>query len=78
VVEDAYPDHHPFSAADALKIVSRAMGRPIVITRKDAVKLRELISPKATVWVLEQAVRIEAGGDELDAALRRALEGGNG
>lgn len=74
VDEDAYPDHHPFSAADALQIVARAGGRPIVITRKDAVKLRALISPKANVWVLEQAVRIEAGGDALDAALRRALE----
>jgi tetraacyldisaccharide 4'-kinase len=78
VDEDAYPDHHPFSAADALKMVSRAAGRPIVITRKDAVKLRALIGPRPVVWVLEQAVRIEAGGDELDAALRRALEGGNG
>ncbi|HSU14356.1 tetraacyldisaccharide 4'-kinase [Longimicrobium sp.] len=74
VEEDAYPDHHPFSAADALRIVSRAMGRPIVITRKDAVKLRALISPPAAVWVLEQAVRIESGGDVLDEALRRALE----
>jgi len=75
VEEDAYPDHHPFTAADALKIVSRAAGRPIVITRKDAVKLREVIGPKPEVWILEQAVRIEAGGEALDAALRRALEG---
>ncbi|HYH78752.1 MAG TPA: tetraacyldisaccharide 4'-kinase, partial [Longimicrobium sp.] len=76
VEEAAYPDHHPFSAADALRIVSRAMGRPIVITRKDAVKLRPLFSPSPEVLVLEQAVRLEAGLDALDAALRRALEGG--
>ena len=75
VEEDAYPDHHPFAAADALKIVSRAAGRPIVITRKDAVKLRELIGPKPTVWVLEQAVRIESGEEALDAVIRRALDG---
>ncbi|HEX6751052.1 MAG TPA: tetraacyldisaccharide 4'-kinase [Longimicrobium sp.] len=73
VDEAPYPDHHPFTAADALRIVSRAMGRPIVITRKDAVKLRGLVSPPASVLVLEQAVRIEAGGEVLDAALRRAL-----
>ncbi|HET7231903.1 MAG TPA: tetraacyldisaccharide 4'-kinase [Longimicrobium sp.] len=73
VEEDAYPDHHPFTAADALRIVSRAAGRPVLITRKDAVKLRELIGPKPIVWVLEQAVRIESGGDALDAVLRRAL-----
>ena len=74
VDEAPYPDHHPFSAADALRIVSRAMGRPIVITHKDAVKLRGLISPPANVLVLEQAVRIEFGEDELDAELRRVLE----
>jgi tetraacyldisaccharide 4'-kinase len=73
VEEDAYPDHHPFTAADALRIVSRAAGRPIIITRKDAVKLREVIGQKPIVWVLEQAVRIETGGDALDAALTRAL-----
>jgi tetraacyldisaccharide 4'-kinase len=72
VEEASYPDHHPFSAADALRIVSRAMGRPIVVTHKDAVKLRGLISPPANVLVLEQAVRIESGGEGLDAALRRA------
>lgn len=78
VEEDAYPDHHPFTASDALKIVSRAAGRPIIITRKDAVKLRELIGPKPNVWVMEQVVRIEQGEDALDAVLRRALEGSRG
>jgi tetraacyldisaccharide 4'-kinase len=74
VEEDAYPDHHPFTAADALKIASRAVGRPVVITRKDAVKLRGLFNDRVQVLVLEQTVRIEAGGDALDAALRHALE----
>lgn len=78
VEEAAFPDHHPFTAADALRIVSRAMGRPIIITRKDAVKLRALVSPSPEVFVLEQAVRLEAGLDALDAALVRALEGGRG
>jgi tetraacyldisaccharide 4'-kinase len=78
VDEAAFPDHHPFTAADALRIVSRAMGRPIVITRKDAVKLRALVSSSPEVFVLEQAVRLEAGLDRVDAALRHALEGGRG
>jgi tetraacyldisaccharide 4'-kinase len=73
VEEAAYPDHHAFTADDALRIVSRAAGRPIVITRKDAVKLRALMSPSALVLVLEQAVRIESGGDALDAAAHLAL-----
>lgn len=73
VEEVAYPDHHAFTADDALRIVSRAAGRPIVITRKDAVKLRALLSPSALVLVLEQAVRFESGGDALDAAVRAAL-----
>ena len=72
--EAAYADHHPFSPADAASIQARAGERPIVMTHKDAVKLRALLPPSTEALVLEQAVRIEAGGDELDAAFRRALE----
>lgn len=73
VEEAAYADHHPFSPADAASIQARANGRPIVMTHKDAVKLRTLLVPSAEALVLEQAVRIESGGEALDAALRRAL-----
>ena len=80
VEEDASPDHHPFSAVDAARIQARAEGRTIVMTHKDAVKLRGLLPASTEALVLEQAVRIEAGGDALDAALRGALErrGGRG
>jgi tetraacyldisaccharide 4'-kinase len=74
VEEAAYADHHPFTAADARRIEARAAGRTIVMTRKDEVKLRPLLGPSADAVVLEQAVRVEAGGDALEAALRRALE----
>jgi tetraacyldisaccharide 4'-kinase len=74
VEEAAYPDHHPFTSADAGHIQARAGGRTIVMTHKDAVKLRELLPPSTETLILEQAVGIEAGLDELDAALRRALE----
>jgi tetraacyldisaccharide 4'-kinase len=74
VEEDASPDHHPFTAADAARIQARAEGRTIVMTHKDAVKLRDLLPASTEALFLEQAVRMEAGGDLLDTALRRALE----
>lgn len=73
VEESAYPDHHPFSADDARRIMARAAGRIILMTHKDAVKLEALLPSPTHAAVLEQAVRIEAGGDALDAAVRRAL-----
>ncbi|HEV7590514.1 MAG TPA: tetraacyldisaccharide 4'-kinase [Longimicrobium sp.] len=78
VEEAAYSDHHPYTSADARHILDRAAGRTIVMTHKDAVKLRELLPPSTEALVLEQAVRIEAGGDALDGALRRALEARRG
>lgn len=69
----AYPDHHPFSADDARRLVARAAGRGMVMTHKDAVKLRALLPASAEAWVLEQSVTIESGAEALDNALRRAL-----
>jgi tetraacyldisaccharide 4'-kinase len=68
----AYPDHHPFLVDDARTLAARAAGRMLVMTHKDAVKLRALL-PEADAWVLEQSVTIESGADALDTALRRAL-----
>jgi tetraacyldisaccharide 4'-kinase len=68
-----YPDHHPFDADDAETLVEWAGGRMMVMTHKDAVKLRPLLPASANAWVLEQMVAIESGADALDAALRRAL-----
>jgi tetraacyldisaccharide 4'-kinase len=67
----AFPDHHPFNASDAAAIAARAQDRSIVITRKDAVKLRGLLPPGTLA--LEQEVRVELGGEWLDAALRALL-----
>lgn len=69
-----YPDHHPFSEADAARIMARAAGRTVVMTHKDAVKLRALLAPSTQAYVLEQSVAIESGMDVLDKALLRALE----
>ncbi|MDQ3389694.1 MAG: tetraacyldisaccharide 4'-kinase, partial [Gemmatimonadota bacterium] len=73
----AFPDHHPYSERDAAAILDRADGRPVVVTLKDAVKLRSLL-PAARVLVLRQRVRILGGGEALDVALRRTLSGGTG
>ena len=73
VDEAGYPDHHPFSADDARGLATRAAGRMLVMTHKDAVKLRALLPASADAWVLEQRVTIESGAEALDTALRRAL-----
>jgi tetraacyldisaccharide 4'-kinase len=69
-----YPDHHPFNADDAANLMARGNGRMMVMTHKDAVKLRALLPAAAEAYVLEQTVTIESRADALDAALRRALE----
>jgi tetraacyldisaccharide 4'-kinase len=66
-----FPDHHPYSARDAEAISTLAEGRPIVTTRKDAVKLRPLMPADAVAYVIEQRVELEAGRETLEAALRR-------
>jgi tetraacyldisaccharide 4'-kinase len=69
-----YPDHHPFSADDVRTIVARAGGRVVVMTHKDAVKLRGLVPSNVDAYVLEQTVEIDRGAEALDAALTGALE----
>ena len=49
VIEHGYPDHHPFDADDLVF----DDGLPVVVTEKDAVKLRALgLDTLAQVWVL--------------------------
>lgn len=72
----AFPDHHAFDAAEAAALLERAAGRPIVMTHKDAVKLRQLLPPPARAWVLTQSVRFTAGGDVLLRALDDVVRGG--
>jgi len=63
-----FRDHHAYTAADAERILTRASGRAIVTTAKDWVKLDGLLDP-ASVWVLEQEVRMDEGDDALDRLL---------
>lgn len=75
LVEGAlYPDHHPFSDADARAIAARAAGRTVLMTHKDAVKLRPLLPPSLDALMLTQTVEFDSGLDALDSVLRRALE----
>ena len=69
-----YPDHHPYSDADASELLRRASDRRLIMTGKDAVKLRSLLPPDADAQVLEQRVEISAGREQLERALRTALE----
>ena len=69
----AFPDHHDFDRADANRILRARRDRPLLMTRKDAVKLRDLIPPGVDALVLEQSVWMERGGDLLDEALRKAV-----
>lgn len=68
-----FADHHDFSAEEVRGVVDAASGRPLVMTRKEAVKLRQLLPETAEAWMLEQRVEVEAGAELLDAALRRAV-----
>lgn len=72
----AFPDHHPFDAAQAASLRARAGARPIVMTHKDAVKLRPLFPDATSAWVLRQSVRVTSGEDTLLRALDVALERG--
>lgn len=69
----AFRDHHEFTREEARQLEERAGGRPLVMTRKEAVKLRGLLSEHANAWMLEQQVEIEVGLKILEGALRRLI-----
>ena len=76
VVESmAFPDHHPFSNNDVRRIRERAAGRPLVVTEKDAVKLRPFSQQLPRTYVLRLRVAWDFGQDAVMELIRRALEG---
>jgi tetraacyldisaccharide 4'-kinase len=58
-----FPDHHRYSERDARGLRARAGSRTLVVTEKDAVKLRTFDSILGPVHVLTQALRWEEGED---------------
>jgi tetraacyldisaccharide 4'-kinase len=69
----AFPDHHDFTHDEAQALAVRGRGRPLLLTRKEAVKLRALLPEDAEAWMLDQRVVIESNEEILDEALRRAV-----
>ena len=67
----AFPDHHEYSELDWVTCRHRAAGRTIVITEKDAVKLRPLIDD-ADVRVLALSVEV-VDGDVLMNRIRTTV-----
>jgi tetraacyldisaccharide 4'-kinase len=70
-----FPDHHEFVPAEAAALTKRADGRRIVMTLKDAVKLRTLLPEDVPAYVLNQEVVIESGAQVLDTAFRGVVQG---
>ncbi|HEY0153166.1 MAG TPA: tetraacyldisaccharide 4'-kinase [Longimicrobium sp.] len=71
VEEALFGDHHAFTSTEAAGLADRAGERVVVMTRKDAVKLRGLLPAGARAYVLEQTVRFDWGEEALLAALER-------
>jgi tetraacyldisaccharide 4'-kinase len=70
----AFPDHHPFSDGDVRRIVECAGGRPVVITEKDAVKLRTFSKKMPETYVLRLRVTWDFGQEAVMELIRRALD----
>jgi tetraacyldisaccharide 4'-kinase len=74
----AYGDHHHFTARDARAARVRAGDRPVVVTEKDAVKLRRWVSELGETWVLRQRLEWDWGEEALRALVTGSDEGSAG
>jgi tetraacyldisaccharide 4'-kinase len=68
----AFRDHHDYNQADAARIRAAAGEGAVITTAKDAVKLGPLLGG-ADVWVLDQGVAFDQGGDAVLAAVEAAI-----
>lgn len=69
-----FPDHHEFTAKDVETVERHArQASAVVLTRKEAVKLREMWRSETKAYVLEQSVIPETGAAELERSLRNAV-----
>jgi tetraacyldisaccharide 4'-kinase len=69
----SFPDHHDFTPAEVERLVARAAGRTMILTRKEAVKLRAMLPADQPALVLVQRVEIETGRTDLLRAVRTAV-----
>ena len=68
-----FPDHHDFSEKDVAMILGRTRDRTVVMTRKEAVKLKGRLPSEIPAYVIELRVKIEKGEQGLINALLNAL-----
>ena len=54
-----FPDHHPFTQSDIAQISNSDL--PVIVTAKDAVKLKRIWPANRQLWVLEQSSVAEPG-----------------
>jgi len=57
IVPHPFPDHHPFTPADIDEATASHPDLPVLLTEKDAVKLRS--APRPNWWVLPVAAKLE-------------------
>jgi tetraacyldisaccharide 4'-kinase len=69
IEEAAFPDHHPYDAADAARLMEQAADRPLAMTRKDAVKLRSHLPRDADARIVDATVRFEQGEEAIRSLL---------
>lgn len=69
----AFPDHHPFDSREVASMLANLGGRTLVMTRKEAVKLRGMLPAATEAWFVEQEVEFEMGEAELRDDLRRVV-----
>lgn len=71
----AFRDHHPFSAADLARVADS--GEPVLVTVKDAVKLRRYVTRPATVYALALEGELRGAGERerLLALMTRTIGG---
>lgn len=76
VIPRPFPDHHPFSAREARKLIADSESADFTVcTLKDAVKLGPLWPPQGgSLWYVSQRVSIEDGAARLDEMLDRICD----
>lgn len=67
----AFPDHHTFTDQEVESIAAEARHRPVLLSRKEAVKLTGRIGDGA--FVVDQEVVFDHGEDILDSHLKRTM-----
>jgi len=72
----AFRDHHEFRESDIRRIVKEANGRVIVITEKDAMKLRKFSEMLPKTYVSRLRMTWESGLDDVMALIENVLERG--